>query len=110
MPAEDIPSLYQEAEAFVFPSFYEGFGLPLLEAMACECPVIASQAGSLPEVGGEAAIYFNPNNISEIAEKIQMVLTNQNLKDNLKKKGLERVKNFSLEKCAEQTMRELESI
>jgi len=110
LPAEDIPSLYQEAEAFVFPSFYEGFGLPLLEAMACECPVVASQAGSLPEVGGEAAIYFNPNNISEIAEKIQMVLTNQNLKDNLKKKGLERVKNFSWEKCAEQTMRELESI
>ena len=110
LPVEDLPSLYQEAEAFVFPSFYEGFGLPLLEAMACECPVIASQAGSLPEISKEAIIYFNPNNISEIAEKIQMVLINQNLKDNLKKKGLIRVKDFSWQKCARQTIQELENI
>jgi len=108
LPVENLPSLYQEAEAFVFPSFYEGFGLPLLEAMACECPVIASQAGSLKEIGKEAIIYFNPNNIGDIAEKIEMVLINQNLKNDLKKKGLIRIKDFSWQKCAEQTMKEIE--
>jgi len=82
--------------------------LPLLEAMACECPVIASQTGSLKEIGKEAIIYFNPNNIGDIAEKIEMVLINQNLKNDLKKKGLIRIKDFSWQKCAEQTMKEIE--
>ena len=106
---KDLPSLYQEAEIFVFPSFYEGFGLPLLEAMACGCPVVAARAGSLPEIGEEAVIYFNPDDINDIAEKIEMVLTSQNLKDDLKRKGMEKVKDFSWEKCARETMKALES-
>jgi len=77
--------------------------------MACGCPVVASRAGSLPEIGEEAVIYFNPDDINDIAEKIEMVLTSQNLKDDLKRKGMEKVKDFSWEKCARETMKALES-
>jgi len=92
------------AEALVLPSLYEGFGVPVLEAMACACPVITSNTSSLPEVAGEAGIMINPQNINGLAEAMSKVLTNSKLRDNMVKKGLEQAKSFSWEKTAEQTL------
>ena len=107
---EEVKSFYQEAEFFVFPSFYEGFGLPLLEAMACKCPVVSSSLPSLKEIGDRAALYFEPENVKEIALRMEEVLKNKTLKEELEKKGLERVKNFSWQKCAAETMQEIENL
>ncbi|MDD2646540.1 MAG: glycosyltransferase family 1 protein [Patescibacteria group bacterium] len=100
---ENLKSLYQNAIAYVFPSLMEGFGLPGLEAMANDCPVIASRAGSLPEIYGPAAIYFDPNNEKEISEIIKKIVEDENLRAEIKKLGQERVKKYSWDKCAEQT-------
>ncbi|MDP3973640.1 MAG: glycosyltransferase family 1 protein [Candidatus Daviesbacteria bacterium] len=101
---EELVALYKEAECFVMPSFEEGFGIPLLEAMACGCPVVSSNAASLLEVGLDAAIYFDPRNSQEMIEKILQVLEDANLKEKLVKKGKERIKVFSWEKLAKQTL------
>lgn len=101
---EQLIVLYKNAEAFVLPSFEEGFGLPMLEAMALDCPVIASNSTSMPEVGKDAALYFDPVNIDNIADKINLILKNDSLKQKLIAKGRERVKDFSWKKMAEQTM------
>ena len=90
-----VPYIYKKASLFVFPSLYEGFGLPILEAMACEVPVLTSNATSLPEVGGEAVIYFNPKDPNEIAEKIMTIISNDELKKDLIKKGNIQVNFFS---------------
>jgi glycosyltransferase involved in cell wall biosynthesis len=103
--SQDLPYFYQGAEAFIFPSFYEGFGLPIIEAMACGCPVIASRASSLPEVGGEAALYFNPVKTDELTELMREVLKNSQMRSKMADLGLDLVKNFSWQKCAEETMR-----
>jgi glycosyltransferase involved in cell wall biosynthesis len=102
IPDEDIPFLYSGAIAFIFPSLYEGFGLPPLEAMACGCPVIVSRAASLPEVCGDAAYYVDPLSINSLAEGMQTVLTNNALRQTLREKGLERAKLFSWEKSAQE--------
>lgn len=101
---EELVALYSRAEVFILPSFEEGFGIPMLEAMSCSCPVIASNSSSLPEVGGDAAVYFNPKNIDEITEKISLVLDDKSMRLKLIKKGLERFKKFSWKKMAEQTL------
>lgn len=101
---EELVALYKEAEVFVLPSFEEGFGIPMLEAMACCCPVAASNAASIPEVGGDAAIYFNPRNIDDMAEKISEILNKKDLRKELINKGQKRVKLFSFRKLAEQTL------
>lgn len=101
---EELVSLYKEAEAFVLPSFEEGFGIPILEAMACSCPVIASNAGSLPEVGGEAALYFDPGNEGDMREKIYTVLESEDRRKELIEKGLKRYKQFSWKYLAEKTL------
>lgn len=87
--------LYQQASLLVLPSIIEGFGLPVLEAMACGCPVVCSNAASLPEVGGEAAIYFDPCDINEIALKIEMVLSDEKLRKEMISKGLKQATKFS---------------
>jgi len=101
--SEDLSVLYSSALALVFPSFYEGFGLPLLEAMANNCPVLASNAGSLPEVGGAAALYFNPSDIEDIKNVMLKIIKDKELMEKLIKEGGERVKFFSWKKCAQST-------
>lgn len=107
---KDLPYVYNLAEVFVFPSFSEGFGLPVLEAMACGIPVIVSSEGSLSEITGNAGIFINPKNFYEIEEAISYVLENNTLKENLIKKGLEQVKNFSWKKTAQRTLKIYEEI
>jgi len=99
----DIGAFYSAAEAFVFPSLYEGFGLPPLEAMAAGTPVISSNASVMPEVLGDAAIYFDPENIEDIAAKMHNLATSYHLKNSLKEKGLKQVKKYSFSKMAKQT-------
>ena len=95
--------LYQKAVTFVFPSFYEGFGIPILESFACGCPVICSRTSSLPEVAGDAAIYFDPTDKFSISRSIQKVIYDNNLRNQLIYKGYQRVKEFTWEKTAKKT-------
>jgi len=97
VPEEDLPLLYSGAELFVFPSLYEGFGLPPLEAMSCGCPVVSSNSSCMPEVLGDACVYFNPYNVNEIAEKIKLVLENPTLSEELRGRAVERVKLYKPE-------------
>jgi glycosyltransferase involved in cell wall biosynthesis len=106
----ELKSLYENALCFVYPSFYEGFGLPPLEAMACGCPVIVSNAASLPEVCGDAALYCDPHSPEDIADKIFKLINNKELRDSLSEKGLKRSKQFTWEKCAEETMEVIEEV
>jgi glycosyltransferase involved in cell wall biosynthesis len=108
VPITVLPSLYSMAQALVFASLYEGFGLPVLEAMACGCPVITSKVTSLPEVGGDSVLYVDPENVESIAQGMYQILTNTELKTNLTHQGLVRAKLFSWEKTAEGVFRVLE--
>jgi glycosyltransferase involved in cell wall biosynthesis len=108
VPSANLPSLYSMAQALVFASLYEGFGLPVLEAMACGCPVITSKVTSLPEVGGDSVLYVDPENVESIAQGMYQILTNTELKTNLIHQGLARAKLFSWEKTAEGVFRVLE--
>jgi glycosyltransferase involved in cell wall biosynthesis len=101
---EEMVALYKEAACYIVPSFEEGFGIPLLEAMACGTPVVSSDAASLPEIGGDAAIYFDPKNINEMSQKIMEVLNSQKIKKELIEKGEKRYKDFSWEKLARETL------
>ncbi len=101
----DLPILMSKSLCFIFPSIYEGFGLPVLEAMACGTPVITSNTSSLPEIAGEAAILVNPYDTKEIADAIENLLSNEKLRKELISKGLEQVKLFSWEKCAKETLK-----
>jgi len=94
-PGEDLPDLYKNASLFVMPSLYEGFGTPLVEAMACKIPVVCSDRGPMPEVVGNAAKLFNPDKPEEIKDTIAEILSNDDLKKEFVKKGLERSKIFS---------------
>lgn len=102
---DQLPYYYSSANLLVFCSLYEGFGLPPLEAMACGCPVIASNVASLPEVVGDAGILVDPYNVDEWVDTIHEVLTNQALRECLIKNGLERAKMFSWKKTAEETIK-----
>jgi glycosyltransferase involved in cell wall biosynthesis len=102
---DDLPYLYNAADLFIYPSLYEGFGLPLLEAMACGCPVITSNTSSLPEVVGDAGIMIDPYNVDALVGAMREVLSNDNLRENMIKRGLERAKMFSWEKTARETLK-----
>ncbi|MGY2133414.1 glycosyltransferase family 4 protein [Hymenobacter sp. HD11105] len=96
---------YQNAVMFVFPSLYEGFGLPILEAFASNCPVVTSYGGSLPEVAGDAAIYFNPKSAHEIKEAVSSVLYSNIIRNDLIAKGRKRYTDFSWDKCRSETQK-----
>ncbi|NBK99958.1 MAG: glycosyltransferase family 1 protein [Erysipelotrichia bacterium] len=105
-----LVNYYSKAIAFIYPSFYEGFGLPPLEAMACGTAVIASNTSSLPEVCADAAIYCNPYNIDDIKEKIELVLNDDNLRIELIDRGLEHTKKFSWEESAKKHLEVFEKV
>jgi len=100
----DLPAYYSGAEVFVLPSLYEGFGFPVLEAMACGCPVVTSNTSSLPEVVGEAGIMVNPDDTDSLAEAMRQVLTDSKLRKEMVRKGLEQANKFSWEKVARETL------
>ena len=104
LPYEDLPYLYNLAEIMVFPSFFEGFGLPLVEAMACGCPVVCSNVTSIPEVVGEASAMFNPHSVEEIAETIWSVWSDQSKKLIMRQAGLKRSIHFNWLDKAKQTI------
>jgi len=100
VPIRLMPQLYREAFALVFPSLYEGFGLPLLEAMACGCPVVASNTSSMPEVCGEAAIYFDPADKQTLISSLEKLFSDKIVRNELREKGLIQSKKFSWEQTA----------
>lgn len=104
VPKAELPNYYSSAAALVYPSLYEGFGFPPLEAMACGCPVITSNTSSLPEIVGDAAIMVNPYDVDELAKAIAEVLTDSRLREQLVEKGLAQAKRFSWQKATEETM------
>ncbi|MCK5475616.1 MAG: glycosyltransferase family 4 protein [Candidatus Pacebacteria bacterium] len=101
---KDLPLFYNAAETFIIPSFYEGFGLIGLESMACGTPVVSSNTTSLPEILGNAAIYFDPNSPKEMAEKIKLVLTDKKLYNELTEKGFKQIEKYNWKKMGEETM------
>lgn len=101
---ETLVAAYSNALCFVFPSFYEGFGIPTLEAFSCECPAVISNTSSMSEVGGDAALYFDPENTDEMRSQIEKVLTDGDIKSGLINSGRERMKLFSWEAIARQTV------
>lgn len=102
VPEEDLPALYNGAWAFLFPSFMEGFGIPLIEAMACGTPVITSNTSSMPEVGGEGAILINPQNPQEITDALLRLETDKDFYEQQVQYGLDRVKLFSWQHTADE--------
>lgn len=104
VPTRDLVRIYNLAAVYCQPSFDEGFGLPILEAMACGCPVVAAKAGSLPEVCGQAAVMVNPQNSQLMAEGLKKLIIDKKARDEWRKKGFARAKSFSWEKTALQTI------
>lgn len=104
LPLDELSSIYSVAEAFAFPSLSEGFGLPVLEAMACGCPVVASNRAAIPEVVGDAALLVNPDSAEELSYAIGRVLTDPAVRGDLRAKGFQRVMKFSWAKCATETL------
>ena len=106
---EDLPTLYSGALALTFPSLYEGFGLPVLEAMSCGTPVIASTASSVPEVVGDAGILLDPHRPDAWAAAVQRLMADPGLREELSRRGLRRAAHFTWERCARQTWEVLTS-
>ncbi len=104
VPSSDLPALYQGAALFVYPSFFEGFGIPIVEALHSGVPVVAATGSCLEEAGGDGALYANPLDISDLADKMRQILTNQTLRNDLILKGKEHVKQFSGERIVGQLM------
>ena len=101
---EDMPYIYNGAAVFIFPSRYEGFGIPLLQAMSCNVSIMASSISAFKEVVGEAALFFDPNNVRSIASAIERMIIDNKLREKLIQKGNKKIKNFSWEKCAKETL------
>jgi glycosyltransferase involved in cell wall biosynthesis len=98
----ELRALYENADCFIFPSLYEGFGLPPLEAMQCGCPVIVSDRAAMPEVCGEAALYCNPEDVADIARQLRRVLDSAALRAEMRERGRARARLFSWQKAADQ--------
>ncbi|MBI4758040.1 MAG: glycosyltransferase family 4 protein, partial [Chloroflexi bacterium] len=110
VPDDDLPAIYSAAQVFAFTSLYEGFGLPVLEAMACGTPVVCSNTSSLPEVAGQAALTIDPRRHQELAQALQRVLEDAALRVELRGKGLGQAARFSWERAARETLRVYESV
>jgi glycosyltransferase involved in cell wall biosynthesis len=104
VPDADLPALYSGAEAFAFPSLYEGFGLPVLEAMACGTPVVTSDGSALAEVAGDAALLVDPRDTDALARALERLLADEALRAELRARGLERAGDFSWERAARETL------
>lgn len=102
--AEDMPAIYQMSKAMIYPSFYEGFGIPVAEGLASGVPVITSNTSCLPEAGGDAALYINPESADEIAEALKKVYSDEHLVTTMREKGLKHVKNFTQQTYAHAVM------
>jgi len=100
VPVEDLKILYQQAGCLVYPSFYEGFGIPVLEAMKCGCPVICSDTSSLPEVGGDAVLYIDPTKKEDIVNQLKIITQEKNKRSEMINKGFKQANNFSWENSA----------
>lgn len=100
---DELELLYGSADVLLYPSLYEGFGLPILDSFACGLPVITSNVSAMPEVGGDAATYVDPMSIKNIKEKLNLVMNDKELREKMREKGLERIKQFSWEKAAKKT-------
>jgi glycosyltransferase involved in cell wall biosynthesis len=110
VPDADLPAIYAGAQALAFPSLYEGFGLPVLEAMACGTPVACSDVSSLPEVAGEAALYFDPYDAEAIFDSLRRLLSSDDLRHHLRHRGLERAAGFSWQQVAVETKAVYEAV
>ena len=108
--AADFPAIYQQAFALVYPSIFEGFGLPILEAMWSGLPVICSSVSSMPEVAEDAALYFSPEDTNQLAQHLQAIVSDQQLVKTLKDKGREQAKKFSTENYANQIIKIYKSL
>ena len=108
--SEDLPALYSGAKAFVYPSLFEGFGIPILEAFACHTPVLTSNISSMPEVAKDSALLVDPYDIDSIGECIIQIISNDVLRNQLIKRGKDRVQYFSWDKCAEETIKVFEKV
>ena len=102
---EDLSALYSSADVMVFPSLYEGFGLPVLESMACGVPVLASNISCLPEVAGSAALFVDPRDVEAMSAAMLKLVSNMDLRENLRKRGFERVEQFSWQSSAANLLR-----
>ena len=98
-----LPELYKNAILFAFPSLYEGFGIPVLEAFSCKCPIVCSNNSCLPEIAKDAAVYFDPFKEESILQAVKVLFENEFLREELVKKGTERLSYFSWEKAARET-------
>jgi len=110
VPDEDLAPLYSGAVAFVYPSLYEGFGMPVVEAQACGCPVITSNTSSMPEAAGEGAILINPENEGEIVQALEKIIQDQPFRTELIRAGEKNAKKFSWKKSAERVLDVIEAL
>jgi len=110
IPLKELPLIFAGAKALVFPSFYEGFGIPVIEAMALGCPVIASNVTALSEVVGEAGIQVDPKSFKDIAEAMEKIVSDDRLREKLRIKGLAKAKQFTWQECARKTLEIIEEI
>jgi glycosyltransferase involved in cell wall biosynthesis len=107
---DKLKELYSKAKAYLYPSLYEGFGLPILEAQASGCPVITSNISSMPEVAGKGALLVNPNSVEEISQAMERIINDKKLRNKLIKEGYKNLKRFSWEKCARETLKVYEEV
>lgn len=106
----DLPLIYNNAECLIFPSFYEGFGLPPLEAMICGCPVLSSNSASLPEICGDAALYFDPSNFEKLTDMMELITKNNSLRSELIDRGYKNVMRFTWENFAENLKLQIDNV
>jgi len=110
VPQAELPAFYSLADSFILPAFYEGFGLPVVEALACGCPTIVSGTGALPEVAGNAAVFVDPHDPEEIADAIVRVASDEALRNELRSRGFERAKRYDWDEVARQTLTVLRQV